>query len=1611
MKEREIIVVLGMHRSGTSAITRSLDLLGVDLGDSLHPAAADNPKGFWEDKECLQINEDLLALLNSSYDKLAFTWNSFKDLPQINLLRLKAAQLIESKLRMTAGTWGFKDPRTCRLLSFWQEVFSITNCKVSYIIAVRNPASIADSLESRNAIPAEKSYLLWLQHILPAVLQTKGENRVIVDFDEFLDSPYKQLCRIATVLGLKVPTQEDPKVLELMGDFLDRDLRHSRYTHETLSVDARANKLVIDTHRLLELSARDEVGFDLESIDEKLQIVQQELKQFSPAFNYINLLETERQQLWMNSADLQSQRARLAEENSKLTEEIKAATQRNSELEMESQQLLALSASVREESISNLKAIDSKLFEVQKELKQLAPTLNDVQLESQRLLSLSALLREESTSNLKALDDKLFEVQAELKQLTPTLNDTNLLKKDREFILLNTEGMKSQQILLLEENRKLNSDNSAIALRNDELACQSQHQAEIIASQHNELAGLNQRVSDLEREIHQILISSSWRVTKPLRLIRRVFHRLLSGRLRSALRTLAFALWRRLPLKSSNKANLKSFLFNSFPLLFKNLDAYKRWHDFNSIAHETPLPARSSLAQGERTYVPILQAAAPESVPARVIAFYLPQFHAIKENNEWWGEGFTEWTNVRPAQPQFEGHYQPHLPGELGYYSLLDRSTQLRQIELAKLYGIGGFCFYYYWFGGKRLLEKPIENYLADPTLDHPFCLCWANENWSRRWDGKDADLLIAQQHSPEDDLDFAADVARYMRDARYIRIDGKPLLIIYRPSLLPSPHETVQRWREYFRNCGLGEVYLAYTQSFEAEDPRKYGLDAAIEFPPNNSAPPNITSEIKPLSDSFTGTVYDWSILAKRSYSYKEVPYKLFRSVCPSWDNTARRKGNGTIFLNSTPQDYQGWLENAITETCKQAKSPDERLIFVNAWNEWAEGAHLEPDQKYGYAWLDATRNALTKESEGPFRRSVAVVVHDAHPHGAQFLASSIIRTLSHELKLDTHTILLGEGKLRDDYAANSKLHELYPGDDWEERSRQLAHELHASGVRHAIVNTTVSGKLIRVLNAVGIECISLVHEMPGVISSMQLTEQAADIAKYSKKVVFAATAVEEGFHSVVDLDQTKCVIRPQGLYRHNLLRFRKAEARAAVRKELNISTSAPMILGVGYADHRKGVDIFAAAGLELLKKRPDAIFVWVGHWDAKLKEQVDQQTVSHRDSFRFVGYRQDTAPYYAASDIFALTSREDPFPSVVLEAFDAGVPVAAFAGTGGGADLAARIGGRTADSVSPQAFAKTLLEMLKAPKALAELAEAGSRLVDEQFSFRHYIFDLCGYLNIELPKVSVVIPNYNYANHIKDRLDSIRNQSLPVFEYIILDDASTDQSIREITDWLDEHRIEARLITNAKNSGNVFDQWAKGIALAKGDYIWIAEADDLADADFLAVTLQPLKQHQAVVLSYCESQQIDEYENVLAKSYKDYYSDVCSEHWSTPFINDGKSEICEYLSIKNTIPNVSGVLFRREILAKVFIDSHAEIRSLKRAGDWLTYIKVLDKGDVAFSPLPLNLHRRHSKSVVAGANGKSLIKEISDVQALIAKEQKLPQQIRERSAAYIFTLQQSLS
>ena len=356
----------------------------------------------------------------------------------------------------------------------------------------------------------------------------------------------------------------------------------------------------------------------------------------------------------------------------------------------------------------------------------------------------------------------------------------------------------------------------------------------------------------------------------------------------------------------------------------------------------------------------------------RLIAFYLPQYHPIPENDKWWGKGFTEWTNVAKAKPLFPGHDQPHIPSDLGFYDLRLAEARQAQADLAREYGIYGFCYYHYWFNGKRLLERPFNEVLVSGEPDFPFCLCWANENWTRVWDGQDKQVLMEQKYTEENDRQHIRSLMQAFQDKRYIRIDGKPILLVYRASKIPNPLKTTSIWREEALKEGIGEMFLCRVDSFAGENadltPAQVGFDAAVEFQPDGRYFGNTLGQGKlhRLARRFglSSVAYEkncissYASLVENSLLQQVPTYRRFPCVTPRWDNSARRKTGATILKDSTPELYEKWLRAAV-ESFRSSHSR-ESLIFINAWNEWGEGNHLEPCHKWGRAYLEATKRAI---------------------------------------------------------------------------------------------------------------------------------------------------------------------------------------------------------------------------------------------------------------------------------------------------------------------------------------------------------------------------------------------------------------------------------------------------------------------------------------------------------------------------------------------------------------------------------------------------------------------------------------------------------------------------
>ena len=351
----------------------------------------------------------------------------------------------------------------------------------------------------------------------------------------------------------------------------------------------------------------------------------------------------------------------------------------------------------------------------------------------------------------------------------------------------------------------------------------------------------------------------------------------------------------------------------------------------------------------------------------RLIAYYLPQFHPIPENDEWWGKGFTEWTNTAKAEPLFPGHYQPHVPIDLGFYDLRVPESRIAQAEMAREYGIEGFCYYHYWFAGKRLLERPFNDVLKTKEPNYPFCLCWANETWTGVWHGCADRILIAQTYPGRDDYKkHFYELLPAFQDSRYMQVDGMPIFIVYNPQQLPDPVAFTDYWRECATNEGLKGIYFIGTIEMPWA-PEKYGFDAVTTkkaLHPAALGELRGTRKIRRLVRRLLGypeNIYQYKNIVKHLLDREAIKENVFPSVFPNWDNTPRSGKRGLIFHNSKPEYFALHLEQTLALV--KNKPIDKRLVFIKSWNEWAEGNHLEPDLKYGRAYLEVIKELVRKK------------------------------------------------------------------------------------------------------------------------------------------------------------------------------------------------------------------------------------------------------------------------------------------------------------------------------------------------------------------------------------------------------------------------------------------------------------------------------------------------------------------------------------------------------------------------------------------------------------------------------------------------------------------------
>jgi GT2 family glycosyltransferase len=1266
---RKAIVILGMHRSGTSALCGALGVLGVNFGQRLVPATKDNEKGHWEHPEIVALHDELLHSLGSRWDNdrpLPADWVE-RDITRD--IRSLLIGILERDFAH-ASLFGLKDPRMCRLMPLWFPIFQTLRIEPHFVLMVRHPWEVAESLAKRDGLEHPKSYLLWLEHLVQAISATRAHQQSVVCYEEMIDDPVKVLTGLREELGVNL--RAPFRVRTSLRKFLEPSLRHHRLKK------GKANKrkspvphLALDLYETIRnASTSVEIGektapfvaqfghgselfyprvnlveAELASLDKEIAKSEEtgmaseglvRLQVFHPLAEGYRETESQTRYFARNSwkllvIDLPGKKrnldrplridpvtypavidiAEMALKRPSTGEILWAATgstefapltvggtacrlAHESYLRILSfgndpQLLLPQSTTALGDSPLRLElsilvdaspeAIRTSLAEMQHKPRTevLAPAIPPIatqlssQLQTERSQSKEHAHNIEQQKNVaeKELkpprDAAIAANKAEFQRLNAEIERISSAFSNAEAERIRLAAKSSQTAELTDRLRKLNQDvksfvevfgltrqrlqnsDSAAAVLIQSLfrdirlirkrkslwkACRllrsavPRERARDIPSNPKVTAEvLKQRLQGIQRTLKSKKTSPSMSLSALAELIalqNQVHQVRASLRPGSLFRLQQKTVTAQEPV-SSLVASKFSTLFDREWYLSKNPEVKKtgmdplqhylrhgaregrnphplfktKWYlsqkpeltnigltplehyvsrgaregrsphpEFDSqfyiknhpecvIGEMTPLahyltvgwrlgyrpnprfdpqfylrtypdvaaaniePFTHFVLQGRKegreiaeekisfeAYQPAFEiprepmgsADVCSAPPVKAIAFYLPQFHPIPENDAWWGEGFTEWNNVRSGQPRFPGHYQPHIPTELGYYDLRETEVLQKQTELAKVYGIHGFCFYYYWFGGKVLLDLPIRRMLESGKPDFPFCICWANENWTRRWDGRENDVLIAQSHSPEDDINFIRRVENVLLQKNYIQVLGKPLLLVYRPSLFPDSLETTGRWRDYFRGKGHGELHLVMVRSFHDQTaPEVYGFDAAVQFPPHFPAA-TITSLIAGKDEKFKGTVYDYNQLRRvaleqlTSASSKD---KTYAAVMPSWDNTARRGSDAVIWADSSPESYYEWVSATVEQVQKKEES-DERLIFINAWNEWAEGCHLEPDEKYGYAWLNATALALRASSSHSLRTSSG----DFHPEPPK-MDSIKVPALTGRLKL----------------------------------------------------------------------------------------------------------------------------------------------------------------------------------------------------------------------------------------------------------------------------------------------------------------------------------------------------------------------------------------------------------------------------------------------------------------------------------------------------------------------------------------------------------------------------------------------------------------------------------
>lgn len=1637
------LIIAGMHRSGSSALAGTMSKMGLNLGYTLIYRTADNAKGYYENTLVNNLNEKILMDYGYSWDSMElFQWEI--DQKVIEKYGSEIENIIVEEFHKESPIL-IKDPRLSYLLPIWGYHLTRLGYDVKVLIPLRNPYAVVKSIMQRDGFSLFKSSFLQAAHLVMSEYNSASYRRSRTSYETLLDKKSAYALSLLSDLEVSVPVGIEIS-RERIERFLDRDLDHAQGDSTSKMLPAFLNEIYAQISSLE--SAPNRVASEMQVLRNQLErtiaadiIYKVEVgldKEHSKAKKELQRLRNDIETLnsrILNLSEEIEKKVNLEMVYESLQNMLTENDERQGKLISDMRNLFLRNTSGLKDFVeSGDKMLHDRLKEIQSYVIESKTSFSESEakiLEGQKRMSLSSLQGENMIlQELGGLKQKISYVYDDAKRkeakettkrvekwfrhsFTTFLGLVGVILRSPVQSLLHFRPSKiavlframrkeppsqiiSNFVALISGRRPVHfadmTEQNSVAYH-----IESAHVAEgkLSVSGWVTYAGgiktlqvkLNNKLYDVEYGYERDDVS--------------VLYASYNGSRYSGFSAA-------LPYVDLQSISL---VLKSYQGAEKNVDLYQEIRELISdtnVVRNLSLSEEISFYQNRnsRYFAPYDEKELCQNLNEKVklIAFYLPQFHAIPENDKWWGENFTEWTNVTQGIPRFKGHYQPRLPGDLGFYDLSDPDVMKRQVEMARNYGLAGFCFHYYWFNGKRLLQKPVDIFLKS-DFDFGFCMCWANENWTRRWDGMDEEILMHQDFENWNYLSFVQDLLPYLTDERYIKIGSKHLIIVYRPGLIPEIQEIVKKWREFLCEHDIEPIF-ACVQGFGLENPSEVGFDIAIEFPPHKLAA-NLQTKNQYFDffdTNFEGYVFAYRDLISQAENYTtQSQFGLIRTVFPSWDNEARRKGKGTsVYWGSTPELYGYWLKNSCYYALDNPIE-GESFVFINAWNEWAEGAYLEPDRHFGYRYLETTYQTLQQIFRKPDRKKIILVGHDAHRHGAQLNALSMCKILKQQFGYDLQIILLEGGDLIPDYERISKTHILEDLDITSQR--RLIRDLKSLGYGKAICNTVVTGKFLSELSKVRIRCISLVHELPELIKDNKFEDRVQLIAENADKIIFAAKTVKSGFNSLLlspKKDLIKEVILPQGVYSIDFNNIDKIET-GLLRMKLSLKPEDILIGSVGFGDRRKGFDLFMDVYRTLVKDRPNVHFIWIGDLHHEM-EKASKSLESGRNNFHTLSFQKNIIPLMKDLDLFVLTSREDPFPTAALEALALEVPVVAFRKSGGIEELNEKqFCIELAEYLDVLDMATKIVRLLDDPGTKGKLANTGANLMRESFQFDEYVFQLTRILDPNLKKVSVVVPNYNYERYLEERMTSIWQQDYPIFEIIFLDDNSSDNSVSRIQELQSKYGRTVDLRKNQSNSGSVFKQWFVGIESARGDYIWIAEADDSSKPEFISTLLDFYMEDRELGMVYSQSEQIDESGQLLAEDYLYYTDDIDTEYWKSDYISEGKSEILERLSIKNTILNVSSVLWRKITVQNALNSFLDDVLKFRVAGDWYLYVKILEDNKVGFSSNSLNIHRRHSSSQTIKLESRTHLKEIKAIQKLIASAYGDTPERQKKKKAYL--------